>query len=80
MESITLRQLRNTKQVKDWLRAGVHIEVRERGEVIGDLVPRTPAKLTVEWPDFEARAKEIFGDRVLTAVDDLIRDREESPY
>lgn len=80
MESITLRQLRNTKQVKGWLRAGVPIEVRERGEVIGDLVPRTPVKPTVEWPDFEARAKEIFGDRVLTAVDDLIRDREESRY
>ena len=42
MQTITLRQLRDTKQVKEWLRAGVHIEVRERGEVIGDLVPRTP--------------------------------------
>lgn len=80
MQSITLRQLRDTKQVKTWLRAGVHIEVRERGEVIADLVPRTPPKLPVEWPDFEARAKAIFGDRVLTAVDDLIRDREESRY
>ena len=75
MESITLRQLRNTKQVKNWLRAGVHIEVRERGEVIGDLVPRTPPNPPVEWPDFEARAKAIFGDRVIPAVDDLIEER-----
>jgi antitoxin (DNA-binding transcriptional repressor) of toxin-antitoxin stability system len=80
MKSISLRQLRDTKQVKTWLRAGVHIEVRERGEVIAHLVPRTPAKPPVEWPDFEARAKAIFGDRVLTAVDDLIQDREESRY
>jgi hypothetical protein len=80
MKSITLRQLRDTKQVKTWLRAGIHIEVRERDEVIADLVPRTPSKPPVEWPDFEARAKAIFGDRVLTAVDDLIRDREESRY
>jgi len=80
MQSITLRQLRDTKQVKAWLRAGVHIEVRERGEVIGDLVPRTPVKADVEWPDFEARAKAIFGDRVLTVVDDLIEDRENSRY
>jgi len=80
MKSITLRQLRDTKQVKTWLRAGVHIEVRERDEVIADLVPRTPPKPSVEWPDFAARAKAIFGDRVLTAVDDLIRDREESRY
>jgi antitoxin (DNA-binding transcriptional repressor) of toxin-antitoxin stability system len=80
MKSITLRQLRDTKQVKTWLRAGVHIEVRERDEVIGDLVPRTPPKPPVEWPDFEARRRAIFGDRVLNVVDDLIREREESRY
>ena len=83
MQSITLRQLRDTKQVKKWLRAGVHIEVRERSEVLGDLVPRMPPKADrtkIEWPDFEARAKAIFGDRVTTIVDDLIHEREESRY
>jgi antitoxin (DNA-binding transcriptional repressor) of toxin-antitoxin stability system len=75
MKSITLRELRDTKQVKTWLRAGIHIEVRERNEVIADLVPRTPPQKPVEWPDFEARAKAIFGDRVLTAVDDMIAER-----
>ena len=64
MQTITLRQLRDTKQVKEGLRAGVHIEVRERGEVIGDLVPRTPARPPAEWPDFKARRKAIFGDTV----------------
>lgn len=78
MQSITLRQLRDTRQVKAWLRAGVHVEVRERNEVIGDLVPRTPPKpRAVEWPDFEARARAIFGDRVFPIVDDLIADRED---
>ena len=80
MQSITLRQLRDTKQVKAWLRAGVHIEVRERGEVIGDLVPRTPPKVTTEWPDFEARLRQQFGDRVLTPVADLIAAREEERF
>jgi antitoxin (DNA-binding transcriptional repressor) of toxin-antitoxin stability system len=81
MQSITLRQLRDTKQVKEWLRAGVHIEVRERGQVIGDLVPRTPpAPGPVEWPDFAARRRAIFGDRVLTPVADLLEDRENSRY
>jgi hypothetical protein len=81
MQSITLRQLRDTRQIKAWLKAGVHIEVRERNEVLGDLVPRTPpAPRPVEWPDFEARAREIFGDRVIPAVDDLIEDREQSRY
>jgi antitoxin (DNA-binding transcriptional repressor) of toxin-antitoxin stability system len=82
MQSITLRQLRDTRKVKAWLRAGVHIEVRERNEVIGDLVPRTPpAKPNpVEWPDFEARLKAIYGDRVIPAVADLLEDRENSRY
>jgi antitoxin (DNA-binding transcriptional repressor) of toxin-antitoxin stability system len=79
MQSITLRQLRDTKQVKTWLRAGVHIEVRERGEVIADLVPRTHPK-PVEWPDFEARAKAIFGERMIPAVEMLIQDREDERY
>jgi antitoxin (DNA-binding transcriptional repressor) of toxin-antitoxin stability system len=77
MQTITLRQLRDTKQVKEWLRAGVHIEVRERGEVIGDLVPRTPVPSPVQWPDFEARLRSIYGDRVIPAVEMLIEDRED---
>ena len=66
MQTITLRQLRDTKQVKEWLRAGIHIEVRERGEVIGDLVPRTPPSPPPALPDFAARRRRIFGDKVLS--------------
>lgn len=81
MESITLRQLRDTRQVKAWLKAGVQIEVRERNKVLGDLVPRTPpTPRPAEWPDFAARRRAIFGDRVLTPVADLIEERERSRY
>jgi antitoxin (DNA-binding transcriptional repressor) of toxin-antitoxin stability system len=84
MQSITLRELRDTRKVKAWLRAGVHIEVRERNEAIGDLVPRTThpntIKKPVQMPDFAARRRAIFGDRVLTPVADLIADRENSRY
>jgi hypothetical protein len=48
MQSITLRQLRDTRKVKAWLRAGVHIEVRERNEVIGDL-SREPRPKQAKW-------------------------------
>jgi len=76
MQSITLRQLRDTRQVKAWLKAGVQIEVRERNVVIGDLVPRTPPRPhPTEWPDFAARRRAIFGDRVIPAVDILIEER-----
>ncbi|MGD0732516.1 MAG: hypothetical protein ABR956_14745 [Terracidiphilus sp.] len=81
MPSISLRKLRDTRQIKTWLKAGVQIEVRERNVVLGDLVPRTPAAPpVVEWPDFEARRRAIFGDRVLTPVADLIADRENGRY
>jgi antitoxin (DNA-binding transcriptional repressor) of toxin-antitoxin stability system len=84
MQSITLRELRDTRKVKAWLRSGEHIEVRERNEVIGDLVPRTPQSNTisksVKMPDFAARRRAIFGDRVLTPVADLIADRENSRF
>jgi antitoxin (DNA-binding transcriptional repressor) of toxin-antitoxin stability system len=63
---------------EEWLRAGVHIEVRERGEVIGDLVPRTPPKPPVELPDFEARLKEMWGDRVFPNA--VLEEREQSRY
>ena len=54
----------------------MQIEVRERNEVLGDLVPRTPPR-PVEWPDFAARRRAIFGDRVFPIVEDLIADRED---
>ena len=73
MQSITSVNFATQSQVKTWLRAGVHIEVRERGEVIADLVPRTPPKPAVEWPDFEARAKRDLRRPCPSSVDDLIR-------
>ncbi len=63
--SINLRQLRDTRRLKEYLRAGKTVELRERDRVIGRILPERPEpKQKVEWPDFEAQAKEIFGDRV----------------
>ncbi len=75
MPSVNLRQLRDTRRLKAWLRAGSTVELRERDRVIGHIVPEKGKEKPGEWPDFEARAKKIFGDRVLTVVDDLIKDR-----
>jgi len=65
MPSVNMRQLRDTKRLKAWLRAGKTVELRERNQLIGRIVPEKQQAKPVEWPDFEARAKEIFGDRVL---------------
>lgn len=80
MPSVNLRQLRDTRQLKIWLKAGETIELRERNCVLGKIVPEQPVAKPVEWPDFAARLKEQFGDRVLTPVADLIADRESSRY
>jgi antitoxin (DNA-binding transcriptional repressor) of toxin-antitoxin stability system len=76
MPSVNMRQLRDTRRLKAWLRAGATVELRERDRVIARIVPENNEKTQpVQYPDFAARAKKIFGDRILTAVDDLIRDR-----
>jgi hypothetical protein len=75
MPSVNLRQLRDTRRLKAWLRSGRTVELRERDKVIARIVPEIPEEKPVKWPDFAARAKEIFGDRVFTVVDDLIKDR-----
>jgi antitoxin (DNA-binding transcriptional repressor) of toxin-antitoxin stability system len=80
MHSVNLRQLRDTRQLKAWLKAGETVELRERDHVLGRIVPEEPVKQPVEWPDFEARAKKIFGDRVLSGADLVIEERENSRY
>jgi antitoxin (DNA-binding transcriptional repressor) of toxin-antitoxin stability system len=75
MPSVNLRQLRDTRRLKAWLRAGNTVELRERDRVIARIVPEKPEERPVQYPDFGARRKKIFGDRVLPIVDDLIRDR-----
>jgi antitoxin (DNA-binding transcriptional repressor) of toxin-antitoxin stability system len=77
MPSVNLRELRNTRQLKAWLKAGEIVEVRERNRVLGRLVPDNSLAKPVEWPDFAARLKRNFGDRVIPAVEMLIEDRED---
>jgi antitoxin (DNA-binding transcriptional repressor) of toxin-antitoxin stability system len=80
MPSVNLRQLRDTRQLLTWLEAGEVVELRKRNSVVARIVPESPRPKPVEWPDFEARLKSIYGDRVLTPVADLIEDRENERY
>lgn len=74
MPSVNIRQLRDTKKLKAWLRSGKTVELRERDKLIARIVPEKPEeKRPVQWPDFEARRKKIFGDRILPNV--VIEDR-----
>jgi antitoxin (DNA-binding transcriptional repressor) of toxin-antitoxin stability system len=76
MPSLNLRQLRDTRRLKSWLRAGNPVELRERDRVIARIVAADqPAQPQAEWPDFAARAKKIFGDRILPGADLVIKER-----
>jgi antitoxin (DNA-binding transcriptional repressor) of toxin-antitoxin stability system len=75
MPSVNIRQLRDTRRLKTWLRAGTTVELRERNQLIARIVPEKQEESPVQYPDFAARRKKIFGNRVLPAVDLLIRER-----
>jgi antitoxin (DNA-binding transcriptional repressor) of toxin-antitoxin stability system len=80
MPSINIRQLRDTRRLKAWLRAGKTVELRERDHVIARIVPAASPLRPREWPDFAARQKKIFGDRILPGADLLIEDRKRARY
>ena len=75
MPSVNMRQLRDTKKLKTWLRAGKTVELRERDRVIGRIIPENAPAASGNWPDFDAIAKEIFGGRMLSGSDLVIRER-----
>jgi antitoxin (DNA-binding transcriptional repressor) of toxin-antitoxin stability system len=75
MLSVNIRELRDTKRLKAWLRAGKTVELRERDEVIARIVPQGFPPQPGDWPDFVALRKEILGDRVLPGADLVIEER-----
>jgi len=77
MPSVNFRQLRDTRQLLTWLEAGEVVELKKRNRVVARIVPESPRIQPVEWPDFAARRRAIFGDRIIPIVDDLIADRED---
>ena len=65
MKQASVRDLRyNFPAVERMLRAGETIEITKRKRVIGRLMPAKPEK-QVELPDFMARLRRIYGNRVL---------------
>jgi antitoxin (DNA-binding transcriptional repressor) of toxin-antitoxin stability system len=74
MPSVNMRQLRDTRKLKSWLQAGKTIELRDRDKLIAKIVPENGAlKKAAKWPDFEARRKAMFGDRVFPNL--ILEDR-----
>ena len=67
MKTAPVRDLRNDfAKLETWIREGEQIEMTKRGRLLARLVPATSVREVVK-PDFMARLKETWGDRVFTA-------------
>jgi len=65
MTKASVRDLRyGFKKVERLLRQGEEIQITKRRRVIARLVPES-AEAAKDWPDFRARMRSIFGDKVL---------------
>ena len=67
MKTANVRQLRHAfGEVMHWVTEGQQVKIVKRGKVIALLSPPPRSKLRkFKLPDFAARQKRIFGDRVL---------------
>lgn len=68
MKTATVRDLRNNfSRVEAWLRDGEDVCIEKRGEPFAMLTAlRSKRAVKVKNPDFEARRKAIWGDRVFS--------------
>lgn len=70
MKTATVADLRNHfPRVAAWIADGQSVEITRRGRPVAHLVPvsEKAAEKKIEWPDFEARRRAIWGDRVFSA-------------
>jgi len=64
--SISIRELQqNLKRVMARVERGQVIEVTRRRRPVARLEPMRSGRATSPWPDLEARARSVFGERIL---------------
>lgn len=81
MKTATVRQLRHDfGSVLNWVQEGEEVEIRKRGEVVARLTPppRNSRKVA-RRPNFAARLKRIFGDKILPG-NIVVEERERSNW
>jgi antitoxin (DNA-binding transcriptional repressor) of toxin-antitoxin stability system len=75
MPSVNIRQLRDTRRLKELLSAGQTVELRERQNVIARIVPAQRPAEPAHWPDFARRRQKVFGKRLVSGADLVIEER-----
>lgn len=68
MKTTTIRELKHdTTTVLSWVADGETVEVRRRGEPVALLSP-PKRRAPIRRPDFVARLKTVYGERVLSTT------------
>jgi antitoxin (DNA-binding transcriptional repressor) of toxin-antitoxin stability system len=75
MPSVNIRQLRDTRRLKELLSAGQTVELRERQNVIARIVPAQVQFGPEDLPDFARRRQKIFGKKLVSGADLVIEER-----
>ena len=78
--SVSIRELQqNLKRVIARVERGETVDVTRRSRPVARLAPVTPTRPAAAWPDLEARARAVFGDRIITpgASQAVVEDRGE---
>jgi antitoxin (DNA-binding transcriptional repressor) of toxin-antitoxin stability system len=79
MKTVTVRELRNSfPRLEAWLSEGEEIRIEKRGQPIAILTAWRPESATqIAKPDFAARRRAIWGDRVFTEAEVAAMRRDE---
>jgi len=69
MKTATVRQLRTEfPKVLAWVNAGEEVAITRRRKIVANLTPAGDApRRKLERPDFSARLRQIYGDKVISA-------------
>jgi antitoxin (DNA-binding transcriptional repressor) of toxin-antitoxin stability system len=82
MKTATIRQVRHDLgTVLDWIKEGEQVEISKRGKIVALLSPPPAAKRArvKKRPDFAARLKGIFGNKVFPG-NVIVEERASRPY
>jgi prevent-host-death family protein len=82
MKTATVRQLRHDfGSVINWVEEGEAVSISKRGKIVALLSPPPRARRSrvPKRPDFAARLRRIYGDRVFS-TNIIVEDRQSRPY
>ena len=78
MRKVSVRELQQElRRVLELVQRGETVEITKRHRVIAKLSPVRPSRGDVAWPDLDARARAVLGDRILSpgGMEQILKDR-----